>query len=62
MAAIIESESDTEKQAGGNVVAESIDSDGGIRRIIDPAVRKRLVWKTDLILMPALGECTSFVW
>jgi hypothetical protein len=48
---------DSEKQIEGNV--GSIGSDAGVVPTINKQVEKSLVWKTDLILMPALGK--SFV-
>ncbi|XXH01867.1 hypothetical protein Hte_008229 [Hypoxylon texense] len=44
---------DEEKQLGANVVA--IGSDSGSQKSRDRALEKKLVWKTDLILMPALA-------
>lgn len=44
---------DEEKQLGTNVVA--IGSDSGSQKPRDKALEKKLIWKTDLILMPALG-------
>ena len=35
---------------------DSVNSVASIRHVIKPATEKRLVWKTDLILMPALGK------
>ncbi|KAI4861915.1 MFS general substrate transporter [Hypoxylon rubiginosum] len=44
---------DEEKQLGTNVVA--IGSDSGSQKPRDKALEKKLIWKTDLILMPALA-------
>ncbi|KAI6081944.1 MFS general substrate transporter [Hypoxylon rubiginosum] len=44
---------DEEKQLDANVVA--IGSDTGSQKSRDKALEKRLVWKTDLILMPGLA-------
>ncbi|KAI1377815.1 MFS general substrate transporter [Hypoxylon crocopeplum] len=44
---------DEEKQLDANVVA--IGSDSGSQKTRDKALERKLVWKTDLILMPALA-------
>lgn len=46
-------ESNVEKQIGNNVA--SIGSDSGIPAGIDKAAERRLVWKQDALIMPALG-------
>lgn len=53
MASILPSQE--EKQLDSNVASLGSDM-GGQPAVIDKAVERRLVWKTDLILMPALGE------
>lgn len=45
------SDSDLERVANEKAI-----EDGSIHEQIDPAVERRLVWKTDLLLMPALGK------
>lgn len=43
-----------EKQADGH--ATSVASEDGVPPVfIDKAVQRRLIWKTDLIILPALG-------
>lgn len=44
---------DEEKQLDADVVA--VGSDSSSQQLTDKALERKLVWKTDLILMPALG-------
>lgn len=48
--------SDAEKHVGDNVASVGSDSESNALPPIDRALEKRLVWKTDLIIMPALGQ------
>jgi hypothetical protein len=45
----------SEKQVDGH--ATSVASEDGVPPVvIDKAVQRRLIWKMDLIILPALGE------
>lgn len=49
--------SDTEKQAVQDVVSAAPSDDAsGNTPTVNKDVEKKLVWKTDLLIMPALGN------
>lgn len=52
------SDSDLERIGNEKAAEAGQFQDASNEEHIDPAVERRLVWKTDLLLMPALGNST----